>query len=115
MSQELTEGQLREVISLRSQRDAAFRTSLLSDPKAAVERLLGQSLPSNLAVSVLEDTDRRIHLVIPPAVSDELSDDQLEMVAGGFLDATGTGSSVLGDGIFCVGGGLINSKMEVNL
>ena len=47
--------------------------------------------------------------------SDELNDAQLETIAGGFLDATGTGSSVLGDGIFCVGGGLINSKMEVNL
>ncbi len=46
---------------------------------------------------------------------EELTEDQLEKVAGGFLDATGTGSSVLGDGIFCVGGGLINSKMEVNL
>ncbi len=46
---------------------------------------------------------------------DELNDAELETIAGGFLDATGTGSSVLGDGIFCVGGGLINSKMEVNL
>ena len=50
-----------------------------------------------------------------PVASDELNDAQLESIAGGFLDATGTGSSVLGDGIFCVGGGLINSKMEVNL
>ena len=49
------------------------------------------------------------------AANDELNDAQLETIAGGFLDATGTGSSVLGDGIFCVGGGLINSKMEVNL
>ena len=49
------------------------------------------------------------------AAQDELNDAQLETIAGGFLDATGTGSSVLGDGIFCVGGGLINSKMEVNL
>ena len=50
-----------------------------------------------------------------PVASDELNDAQLETIAGGFLDAVGTGSSVLGDGIFCVGGGLINSKMEVNL
>ena len=52
---------------------------------------------------------------IAPVASDELNDAQLETIAGGFLDAQGTGSSVLGDGIFCVGGGLINSKMEVNL
>lgn len=47
-------------------------------------------------------------------VSDELDDSQLEAIAGGFLDAT-LGSSVLGDGMLCIGGGLINSKMELNL
>ncbi len=46
--------------------------------------------------------------------SDELDDTQLEAIAGGFLDAT-LGSSVLGDGMLCIGGGLINSKMELNL
>ena len=46
--------------------------------------------------------------------SDELDDSQLEAIAGGFLDAT-LGSSVLGDGMLCIGGGLINSKMELNL
>ena len=44
----------------------------------------------------------------------ELSDAQLETISGGFLDAT-LGSSVLGDGMLCIGGGLINSKMELNL
>jgi hypothetical protein len=46
--------------------------------------------------------------------SDELSDAQLESISAGFLDAT-LGSSVLGDGMLCIGGGLINSKMELNL
>ncbi len=113
MSQ-VTEGQLREIIAIKAHRDPAFRTSLLSNPKAGVERILGSSLPSNLTVSVLEDSDARIHIVIPPAASDELTEDQLEAVAGGFLDAT-LGSSVLGDGMLCIGGGLINSKMELNL
>jgi hypothetical protein len=75
---------------------------------------MGTSLPSNLQVSVLEDTDARVHVVIPPPASDELSEEQLEAVSGGFLDAT-LGSSVLGDGMLCIGGGLINSKMELNL
>ena len=44
----------------------------------------------------------------------ELNDAQLEAISGGFLDAT-LGSSVLGDGMLCIGGGLINSKMELNL
>ncbi|MGI8601541.1 MAG: NHLP leader peptide family RiPP precursor [Verrucomicrobiales bacterium] len=111
---EVTEGQLREIIAIKSHRDPAFRTSFLSDPKAAVERILGTSLPANMQVSVVEDTDARVHIVIPPMASDELSEDQLEAVSGGFLDAT-LGSSVLGDGMLCIGGGLINSKMELNL
>ena len=48
------------------------------------------------------------------STSDELDDTQLEAIAGGFLDAT-LGSSVLGDGMLCIGGGLINSKMELTL
>jgi hypothetical protein len=113
MSQ-VTEGQLREIIAIKAHRDPAFRTSLLSDPKAAVERVLGTSLPSSLQVSVIEDTDANVHIVIPPMASDELSEEQLEAVSGGFLDAS-LGSSVLGDGMLCIGGGLINSKMELNL
>ena len=112
---EYTEGQLREVIGLRAQKDAAFRTSLNADPKAAVESVIGSPLPSNVAVSVVEDTDSTFNIVIPPAASDELGEDELEAVAGGFLDAKGMGSSVLGDGIYCTNGGLINSKMEINL
>ena len=48
------------------------------------------------------------------STSDELDESQLEAIAGGFLDAT-LGSSVLDDGMLCIGGGLINSKMELNL
>ncbi len=112
MSQ-VTEGQLRDIISLKAHRDPNFRAQLKSNPKATVEGILGSSL-SGISVSVVEDTDNAITLVIPPAASEELSEDQLEAVAGGFLDAT-LGSSVLGDGMLCIGGGLINSKMELNL
>ncbi len=112
MSQ-VTEGQLRDIISLKAHRDPAFRKQLISNPKATVEGILGSSLGS-VSVAVVQDTDSLITMVIPPAATDELSEDQLEAVAGGFLDAT-LGSSVLGDGMLCIGGGLINSKMELNL
>jgi hypothetical protein len=111
---QVTEGQLREVIAIKAHRDPNFRKELLSNPKRKMEEMMGSSLPSNLSVSVVEDTDNRVHIVIPPLSSDELSEEQLEAVSGGFLDAT-LGSSVLGDGMLCIGGGLINSKMELNL
>jgi hypothetical protein len=47
---------------------------------------------------------------IEPA-HDELTEAQLDAVSGGILDA----SSLLGDAMICLGGKLINSKMEVNL
>lgn len=113
MSQ-VTEGQLREIIALKAHRDPSFRKQLLSSPKATVEQVMGTSLGSKMSVAVVEDSDTRITMVIPPASTEELSEEQLEAVAGGFLDAT-LGSSVLGDGMLCIGGGLINSKMELNL
>ncbi|MGI8604510.1 MAG: NHLP leader peptide family RiPP precursor [Verrucomicrobiales bacterium] len=111
---QVTEGQLREIVALKAHRDSEFRKELLSNPKAKIEEVMGTSLPKNVSVSVLEDNDNKIHIVIPPASTEELSDEQLEAVSGGFLDAT-LGSSVLGDGMLCIGGGLINSKMELNL
>ena len=113
MSQ-VTEGQLREVIAIKAHRDPSFRKQLLSSPKSTVESILGTSLGSGVTVSVVQDSDSNITMVIPPASTEELSEEQLEAVAGGFLDAT-LGSSVLGDGMLCIGGGLINSKMELNL
>jgi len=112
---EITEFQLREAVAVKASADEAFRTALKSDPKATVEGLVGTTLPAGTEIRIVEDTDAVTHLVIPPANTDELSDEQLEAVAGGFLDAKGIGSSVLGDGMFCLGGGLINSKMEINL
>lgn len=111
---QVTEGQLREIIAIKAHRDPEFRKELLSNPKSKMEELMGSSLPSNVSINVLQDTDDKVHIVIPPPADDELSEEQLEAVSGGFLDAT-LGSSVLGDGMLCIGGGLINSKMELNL
>jgi hypothetical protein len=36
-----------------------------------------------MAVTVLENTDKQFHLVLPPEPSDELSDEALDGVAGG--------------------------------
>jgi len=36
-----------------------------------------------MAVTVVENTDKQFHLVLPPAPTDELSDEALDAVAGG--------------------------------
>jgi hypothetical protein len=64
--------------------DAAFKAQLLSDPKSAIAKATDMTLPISLEIQVYEDTDTVKHLVLPvnPANS-ELSDADLELVAGG--------------------------------
>ena len=71
----------------RSLQDDAFRRSLLEEPKAAVEQELGTRLPEDVRVVAVEETADTIYLVLPSASphgeAGELSDQDLEAVAGG--------------------------------
>ena len=40
-------------------------------------------MPAGMTVTVVEDTDKQFHLVLPPVPTDELSDEALDAVAGG--------------------------------
>jgi hypothetical protein len=66
-------------------KDETFKQELISNPKAVFARELGQELPENLKIKVLEETADTIYLALPrsPQVSEELSDEALEAVAGG--------------------------------
>ena len=85
--------ELEQQVIQKSQEDPAFRSSLLDDPKAAIERELGVPLPGGVQVQVVEETSDTVYLVIPQAsgggAGGELSDQDLESVAGGW----GTGGS----------------------
>ncbi|WP_445632369.1 Nitrile hydratase alpha/Thiocyanate hydrolase gamma domain-containing protein [Nostoc sp. DSM 114161] len=67
-------------------KDEAFKKELISNPKAVYGRELGQELPKNLTIRVVEETADTIYLALPrsPQVSEELSDEALEAVAGGW-------------------------------
>jgi hypothetical protein len=71
----------------RSLEDEDFRQRLLDDPKAAVEQELGTRLPESIEVRVVEESPQTIYLVLPSASpfveGEELSDRELEEVAGG--------------------------------
>jgi hypothetical protein len=79
----------------RSLQDESFRQQLLEDPKATVEQELGMRLPVDVQVRAVEETADTIYLVLPSASPSgeggELSDLELEAVAGGYLENPGTG------------------------
>ena len=61
---------------------------LMAEP-AAVLREAGIELPAGQQVRVVENTDQVVHLVLPQQPR-ELSDEQLEQVAGGMILDMGT-------------------------
>jgi hypothetical protein len=69
--------------------DEAFKSELISNPKAVIAREIGQELPEGVEIEVLEPTPKKLYLVLPLKVesgempSDELSNEQLDAVAGG--------------------------------
>ena len=72
----------------RSIEDESFRQRLIEDPKGAVEEELGTRLPEEVRVVAVEETQDTIYLVLPAtpmagAEGAELSDRELESVAGG--------------------------------
>ena len=85
--------ELEQRVIQKSLEDSEFRASLLADPKAAIERELGTSLPAGVQVNVVEESSNSLYLVLPQAsqggAGGELSDQDLEAVAGGW----GTGGA----------------------
>jgi Nitrile hydratase, alpha chain len=71
-------------------KDDAFRDEFIADPKATIEKYSGQKLQAEVSIVAHPEDDKTIHFVIPPkpANADELSDEDLEKVAGGIDLAT---------------------------
>lgn len=75
----------------RAWKDEAFKAELMRDPRAVLEREAsrlrpGTRLPDNLEIRVVEETPTTFVLVLPPkplGVHDELTERDLERVAGG--------------------------------
>jgi hypothetical protein len=71
----------------RATRDPGFRRELLSNPATALEQELGVRIPETVEIRVVEETPSTLYLVLPPqriAAGQELSDRDLEQIAGGW-------------------------------
>ena len=57
---------LLEYVRSKAMQDEAFKQSLLAEPKAILSEELGQAIPENVQVTVVEETVDTRYLVIPP-------------------------------------------------
>jgi hypothetical protein len=81
----MTRRQIEEKIVALAWKDDGFRKRFLADPKREFETHLGTALPATLKISAYAEDDNHLHFVIPakPGSTSELSDADLEKVAGG--------------------------------
>ena len=69
-------------ILAKSWTDADFKHKLLTET-AATLKAEGMEIPDGCTINVHENTGNTLHFVLPPNSSGELSDLELETVAGG--------------------------------
>jgi hypothetical protein len=107
MSQKMSRGQIQDLVGKFALENPKYRQALASDPKSIIEKQLNTSLGSTKVKAVMDTADT-VHVVIPYAAKEgELSDADLERVAGGKQDIEAE----------CTihGGGAINTVMQLNL
>lgn len=97
--------ELNQLIAEKAGENEEFRLALLSDPKSALEKEFAVTFPEGINVQVHVENSRELHLIIPAQNIDELSDDQLEDVAGG-VAARHPGNMVVVYGVQAPGGPL---------
>jgi hypothetical protein len=78
--------QMEAALIRKCSEDAEFRAKILADPKGMLQEALGQKLPENLEIVVHEEDLHTLHFSVPPSresLAKELTDEQLEQIAGG--------------------------------
>jgi len=81
MDRKQTEARLIE----KAQGDEVFRRRLIDDPAGAISSELGMAIPPRLKLTVIEETNTNLYLVLPAREAHELNEAELAAVAGGKL------------------------------
>jgi len=73
---------------IKAWEDEAFRQELLSNPKAVYGKEMGREIPDNWQIEIVDEPPGVIKIVLPQKpvpveIEQELSDEELEAVAGG--------------------------------
>ena len=111
MSQKMTRGEVQDLVSKFAMENPKYREALMKDPKSVIEKQLNTSL-GNVKVKAVADTADTTYVVIPHVAAEgELSDSDLEKVAGGKQDIKAECTNI------ALAGGLQagNTVMQINL
>jgi hypothetical protein len=63
--------------------DPGLRQRLLDDPRGTIAALVGTDIPEMVTITIHEDSLTHVNVVLPAAVDADLSEADLELVAGG--------------------------------
>jgi hypothetical protein len=82
----MTRGEVQDLLSKFATENPKYRDALMSDPKGTIEKQLNTDL-GDVKVKAVADSADTIHVVVPYSAGEgELSDADLEKVAGGKQD-----------------------------
>jgi len=102
---EMTLKEVEGAIAAQAMKDESFRQEFMSNPKGTIEKYSGQPLPADVKIVAHENSEKELHFVLPPKVSSELSDEDLEKVAGGEF--------VIGAAVITVISGLVSAGASI--
>ncbi|MCB1096577.1 MAG: NHLP leader peptide family RiPP precursor [Verrucomicrobiae bacterium] len=84
-TKELTRCEIEEIVVKNAAKYRKYRRMLLENPKKTIEMQLNNTLPENVIVELIQESPNRIFVCLPHVVEhgSELSDEDLEQIAGG--------------------------------
>jgi hypothetical protein len=83
--------QLEQQLIEKAMKDETFRKLLVENPVAAIEAETGMKIPETITIKVLEEDHQSFYIILPAQKresEDELTDAELEQIAGGYTGDT---------------------------
>ena len=93
---EMTRAEFEGRLIARAAQDDAYRARLIAEPRAAIAEELGIDPGDGIAFEVVEETPKKLYLVLPPSAA-RISDEELETIAGGNEDSGGDRHIIITD------------------